>query len=366
MKKNIFLFVIISAIILSFETVSYGFSLNISPPSIHVSVKPGESASGNIVVDNRGESSLGILVYVQDWVYNPDGSKTFMAAGTAPLSCAKDIRVFPKTFKLEAGEKTSVQYTVTVPEDAKGGYYAVIFFESIPAEEVNKTEGMVVRFAGRLGSIIYLETEGKSIKSGVVKSFNVTPPHSDKPLEVSLSFENTGNVYIGAEGTLNITDKDGNVFGKEIFGPVNTLPGDTREAKVEWLGELEAGTYYAVVTLDIGTDEPVVKESEIVISSGGSIQTMSVDASTNKPSFSVVVKNSGQLNIDVGGKIDVLKEDGTLVKSVNLNSTLIAPDKERELKAVFDESLPVGSYKAKAVLLIGGKEIAKEEIFSIK
>ncbi|MBL7071631.1 MAG: hypothetical protein ISS26_05630 [Candidatus Omnitrophica bacterium] len=366
MKKYTLLFIVLSLCFLFFESDASGFALNISPPSFHVSVNPGESASGAITVHNRGEGEIGILVYTQDWVYNPDGSKTFHAAGTTPLSCAKWIRLFPKKFKLEAGGQMAVQYTVTLPEDAKGGYYAVIFFESVSPGADDKDQGMMVRFAGRLGTIVYLETEGKSTASGVVESFTVTPPRSDKPLEMVLSFKNTGNVYIGAEGTLNIIDADGNVYAKQIFDPINTLPGETREAKTEWLGELDEGTYYVIVTLDIGIDEPIVEEKEIVISSGGIIESVSIDTSSGVPSFSVAVKNTGQLNIDVGGSIEILKADGGPAASLTLKKTLIAPGKMRELKADLDEKLPQGSYKAKAVISIGDRELTKEETFTVK
>ena len=225
MRKILFLCIIIGFCLVFLEATSYGFSLNISPPSFKASVEPGMSTSGTITIKNNSERVPGILVYTQDWLYNPDGSKSFHAAGTTSFSCAKWISLFPKKFQLGAGERMGVQYTINMPEDAEGGYYAVIFFESIPPDAVTEEKGMMVRFAGRLGTIVYLETEGRSSRKGFIESLSITPPQSNKPLEMTFSFKNTGNVYIGAEGTLNIIDGEGNVFGKERFGPVNTLPG---------------------------------------------------------------------------------------------------------------------------------------------
>ncbi len=366
MRRYLLLSCVVGLSVLFFASTAFGFALNISPPSFHAGVKPGESNSGTITVYNKSDGDIGILVYTQDWIYNPDGSKTFLAAGTTELSCAKWIRLFPKKFKLAAGEQMAVQYTVTLPEDAQGGYYAVIFFESVPADVAERDEGMMIRFSGRLGTIVYLETEGRSTKKASVSAFSVTPPESNKPLEMKLSLKNEGNVYIGAEGTLNIIDAEGNVFGKETFGPVNTLPGESRETAVQWLGELEEGTYYAIATLDIGTDEPLVKEAEIAITSGGAIESLSVDTSSGTALFSVVVNNTGQLNIDAGGRLEILKENGERAASLNLKDTLIAPGKKREIKASLDEKLPQGSYKANAIISIGSKELTKEEMFFIK
>jgi len=366
MKRYLILLCIIGLCVFFFESTVFGFALNISPPSFHASVKPGGSTSGTVSVYNKSDEDIGILVYTQDWIYNPDGSKTFLAAGTTPLSCAKWIRIFPKKFKLKAGDKMAVQYTVALPDDAQGGYYAVIFFESVPADVAEQDEGMMIRFSGRLGAIAYLETEGRSTKRGTVKAFSVTPPQSNKPLEMRLTFKNEGNVYIGAEGTLNIIDDEGNVFGKEIFGPINTLPGESRETAVQWLCELEEGSYYAIATLDIGTDEPLVKEAEITISSGGAIKSLSVEATSGMPMFSVIVNNTGQLNIDVGGRLEVFEANGEPTASLDLKDTLIAPGKDRELRAALQEKLPQGAYKVKAIISIGEKELTKEEMFSIK
>jgi hypothetical protein len=366
MKKLVVICTLIFVSLIFFKTSSCAFSLNVSPPSFRAVVEPGGSTSGIITVMNTSDNDIGINVYAEDWLYKPDGSKSFHAAGTTPLSCAKWIRLFPKKFQIEPHGKMAVQYTISVPEDVKGGYYAVIFSESVPLGKEGQEGEMTVRFAGRLGTVVYLETEGRSTRKASVESLSITPPQSNKPLEMALSYKNNGNVWIGAEGTLNIMDGEGNIFGKERFGPVNTLPGDTAEAKVEWLGDLEEGTYYAVVTLDVGAAEPIVEEREIIISHGGTVKRFSVDISDGKPSFSVIAKNTGHLNINASGKIEVLAEDGEVVKSLDLGKSLIAPGKEKELNSSLSERLSNGTYTARAVISIGGREFTKEEVFFIK
>ncbi len=365
--KKIFILWVITAICLIFSvSESHGFSLNVSPPSFKTSVEPGGSTSGTITILNTSEENIAIMVYTQDWQYKPDGSKTFRAAGTTPLSCAKWIRIFPKKFQIEAHGRMAVQYTISVPEDARGGYYAVIFSESVPLSKEGSEGEMTVRFAGRLGTIVYLDVEGTVIRKASIESLSVKPPQSNKPLEMDISYKNKGNVYIAAKGTLNIIDEEGNIFGREKFGPISTLPGDTRETKVEWLGGLEEGDYLAVITLDIGADEPIVEEREFSISYGGALKRLSVDVSGQKPSFSVVVKNTGHLNIRVSGRIEILGEGGEPVKTLDLKKSLIAPRKEKKLKTALKESLPLGRYTARAVVSIGDAEFTKEEAFSIK
>ncbi len=341
---------------------AYPFALNISPPSFTAKIAPGESTSGTITVSNGSDDRVGILVYAQDWVYAPDGSKTFHAAGTTPLSCAEEIRIFPKKFNLEPGDKMPVQYTITLPQDASGGYYAVIFFESVPLGEEEDAEGMMIRFAGRLGTIVYAETEGTVIRKADVNSFSVTPPTSNSPLVMNFVIHNLGNVYIGAEGTLNIIDAEGNVYGKKNFGPVNTLPGDSREATVEWFGELEEGSYFAVMTLDAGGDMPVVKEAEIAVRAGGSIDEVEGDAG----GVSVTLLNTGQINLRAEGTIEILNDNGSIVTEINLGRTLIAAERSRTIREPFENPLPSGTYTARVRVILGEETLTEERPFTVQ
>lgn len=367
MRKGLVICIITVLFIIFSESVSYGFAMNIGPPSIELVLKPRETKTGIVRVSNNGQKNIGVNAYIQDWLYNSDGSKSFFVAGTTPFSCAKWLGVFPKKFQLEAGQTMNVQYTITAPEDAVGGYCSVIFFESFPiGEESEEAKGMTVQFAGRLGSIVYVEIEKKSVHKGSIESLSVTPPQSDKPFELAMAFKNTGNTHIAAQGTLNIIDDKGNVFGKERTAPLNTLPGDTREAKIEWLGELEEGSYIALLTLEIGAEQPIVEERKFNVSIGGAISSFSIDATKERPLFSVLVKNAGHLNIDVGGGVELLDKNTQVVGTVSLGNFLIAPGKEKTLEGTFDEYLPPGSYTAKAVIFIGNKKLVKEEVFSIK
>jgi len=63
MKKYLVLYAIIIGFCLVFlEGTSYGFALNISPPSFKTSIKPGTSASGAVTVQNNSKEATGILV----------------------------------------------------------------------------------------------------------------------------------------------------------------------------------------------------------------------------------------------------------------------------------------------------------------
>lgn len=367
MKNRILISAIIFTIaIFAAHREASAFSINISPPSIHISVPPGGAKSGAITVENKSDDPMDVKAYIEDWVYTADGGKTFKPAGTTPLSCAKWITINPQKFHLEPKGKLGVQYTISVPQDAEGGHYAVIFFESA-LNEAEATEGnVVVRFSGRIGSIIYQETEGKVNKVGSITSFTSGRPDQNNPLEFKITLKNEGNTHILANGILNIMDKDGNVLGKKEFGPINTLSGETRECKAEWLGELPEGTYDAIATLDIGGGAPLVAETVLTVSSSGAIDKIDVDSGTNRPAFNVIVNNTGNLNVKAEGRVDILDRTGAVLQTVPLKKALIAPNTQKGMEAKADAPLAPGNYKAKAVVMFGDKELIKEGDFTIK
>lgn len=367
MKKRI----VISALIflsLCFliDNEARAFSINVSPPSIRISVPPGETKSGTVTVENKSDGPIDIRVYTEDWAYSPDGSKQFLQAGTTPLSCAKWIATHPQKLHIESNSRAGVQYTISVPADAAGGHYAVIFFESIVSEGEATHGNVMLRFSGRIGSIVYLEAEGRIKRSGSITSFTCGRPDQNSPLAINITLKNDGNTHIIAQGVMNIIDKDGNIFGKKELGPINTLPGDTREYKTEWLGDLKEGAYDVIATLDTGVDAPLVAETVLTVVSSGAIDKIDIDSGTNQPSFNAIVDNTGNLNVKAEGRIEISDDKGNVVQTIPLKSTLIAPNTKKGIQAKAETALTAGQYKTRAIIMLGDKELVKEGEFSIR
>jgi len=359
------LFVFICGLIVFSGPLSYAFSINISPPSVYLEVPAGGTDTGTITVTNNGELAMDMRAYIQDWVYTPGGAKNFLPPASTPLSCADWINVYPQKFHIEPNEKMGVQYTISVPEDASGGHYAVIFFESI-APLAPSESGLTVSFSGRIGSIIYHKTKGKTSQIGSISSFECGRPDENKPLEIKITLKNEGDTHIIAEGVVNIIDADGNIFGRQPVGPINTLPGDSVEYTTEWLGELEEGSYDVIATLDAGVDFPLIAETTLTVSTGGAIKEFTADSAENPPVFNVIITNEGNLNADLSGRIEIIGASQNVMESVLLKQTLIAPHSERKLEVKPEGALPPGSYTARVTALLGGKELVKEEFFSIR
>ncbi|MFC1478697.1 hypothetical protein ACFL57_04485 [Candidatus Margulisiibacteriota bacterium] len=238
---------------------AYAFSVNLDPPSVHLTLVPGETKQGTLTLQNLDIKKRKYRVYTNDWIYLADGSKQFQNAGTVPRSCAGWIKLDTREFELEgtSGSEISskkITYKITAPQNAAGGYYAVVFFESMLG--VNREK---INLAGRIGTIFYVEIKDTQIRKGKISSFKVYPRKNKA--KVQLTFRNLGNVRLTPHGTLVLADHNNQVIQKEnIFG-LNTLPGD--ELKKEYMLVTAEDDYEVFLSLDYGGDTLAVARTGI-------------------------------------------------------------------------------------------------------
>jgi len=232
---------------------SYAMKMNIDPARVEITAKPGEEKSGVVTVLNYDESTpVRIKAYVQDLVYLPDGSNDFLKPGSTPWSMGEWIKIGPTEFNIPPGKQEQVRYLISVPKDAKGGRYGIIFFETVPTPSEAKGAGATVNV--RLGSIILVTVDGTSvIKAKLTTMYTGT---TDKGFEISWTVYNNSNILIRPFGTIKIIDSakkevatiDAN---KEKSG---ILPQTNRKFTVLYkdIAKLPKGDYYAQVVLNYG------------------------------------------------------------------------------------------------------------------
>ncbi len=233
---------------------AFAFSVSVDPPSVWTSVRPSSSASGTIIVENSGSSTINVKAYAQDWAFAKDRSKIFKRPGTTALSCSRWITLFPSTFSLDPGKSQQVSYSITAPETASGGYCSVIFFESRDADTGNtKTSNMIL--AGRIGTIVYLDIAGRSKKSASIINMSAPKTRKGKPITLGISLRNEGDTILSPEGNVIISDETSRVWAKMDINKFCILPGETLPLKTEWKAGLREGQYNVIVTLDYGADK---------------------------------------------------------------------------------------------------------------
>ncbi|MCM8796860.1 MAG: hypothetical protein NC923_03155 [Candidatus Omnitrophica bacterium] len=255
--------------------------IEVDQAKVRLVIAPGKAKAGAIRVYNPTTESRHIKVYLEDWAYLPafDGTKEFKPAGTTELSCAKWISFVPDDFIIPAFGKQTINYTVRVPQDAKGGHYAVMFFENNLSEQNTPQEGVSVGVAIRIASLFYIEPEGTIIKEAAIQDVKVKKRQGG--FEVTAKLVNKGNTDIIAKGNFFAMDKNGIVQARGQFNDIYMFGGNTAVLSGVWKNPLPAGDYDLVLSVDIGGAEeelglgrgPVVtEENKIHVDSEGNIR----------------------------------------------------------------------------------------------
>ncbi|HAR64536.1 MAG: hypothetical protein DKM50_09985 [Candidatus Margulisiibacteriota bacterium] len=293
-------------IIILAQNVAGAFSFNIDKPGTYLSSKSGKVINGTVVVANTGKDTLYFKSYIADWKILPDGSKAFYPAGSTGLSSAPWLSIYPKEFAVEPLGKEKISYIMTVPKNAVGGHYSVIFFETY---DKNNTKNNIL-FSGRIGSIIYHQVEGtEKIDANLTDVF---VDYKNGKRTVSYMFENMGNIFLLVKPSLAILNDRGQVAFRESMDKFGVLPGQKIVRTYKVSQKLPDGDYTALITTEYGKEDFKVVEKEFrSINQGGNALNLlnksdaAITINYNKSTSSETV--SRRENLGLAQKISIEK-----------------------------------------------------------
>ncbi len=166
-------------------------------------------------------------------------------------SCGDWIAVSPQTFRIAPGDRQTVNFTVDVPADVAGTYWAMIFVQGAPRPQ--QREGATVLAVERFGVKIYETVPGTEIRMGRIDGVRRT---DSDPLTFDITFTNTGNVQLNPQGAITIIAQSGDTVRTIPIEEFPILPDKTRIITIKSDEDmpLTAGYYRALVTIDYGGD----------------------------------------------------------------------------------------------------------------
>ncbi len=253
--------------------------VRINKPKVFLNIAPGSYDSGEIQVDNNGDEAVEVKAYLEDWIYKAqNGEKEFMPKATAPLSCSNWISFYPADFTIAVGGTQVVRYTVTVPKEAEGGHFSVLFFETGGGEMEKLDENgnvATVKVLNRLGSLFYVEPEGKVKKTAEINNIDIS--QNLNKLTLTFDFLNTGNTYITAKGTFNIMDSQGYVYARGELEEVFTQPKDKAQFRaLVPTTNLGTGNYDMLVNLDYENGGTLITEVSFSVEPSGAVTSLKI------------------------------------------------------------------------------------------
>lgn len=223
-----------------------GSGLRISPVRTELSIKPGESKSVTVNVQNVTSASTEFQAIINDFVAgdNEYGQPALIlnADKYAPSHSLKKYIAEIPNVTIAAGQNKDVKVTINVPRGAAaGGYYGAVRFA--PAGTKNNNN---ITLSASVGSLILVKVPGDISENMVISSFDVRKGEkgingnafftSNKDLYATVRFKNQGNVHEQPFG--KVTLKKGNkilqtteINNTDPKG--NVLPDSTRRFVVK-------------------------------------------------------------------------------------------------------------------------------------
>ncbi|OGF21395.1 hypothetical protein A2316_03680 [Candidatus Falkowbacteria bacterium RIFOXYB2_FULL_38_15] len=275
MKKTIIKILLLIALAGFFPISS--FALTISPPTMEFIAKRGETITDVVKLFNETSAPITLVAEVRDFKpLNEKGTPNFLpiADKNDPSKLSNWIDVKEKTVTLKSNERKNILFTINIPDGAfPGGHFAGILW-AMPS--ANKDS---VGITSKTGTLILVNIAGMAEEKARIIEFSADKKmYNHLPVNLSLRFENMGNVYLKPIGEIKIK----NIWGKEVAsldvnpGLNNALPGSVRQYNVSWKNKDVAenlseiikekdnfafGRYSAVATLGYGSaDQTLIAE----------------------------------------------------------------------------------------------------------
>ena len=250
--------------------VEAGFS--VAPLRFEFELEKGRTGTASIRVSNNGEKPVSVKVYQNDFRVDLVNQDIILAPGKCKRGCAEWMSISPLNLDLGPKESKNVRITLTVPEDAKGTYWAIVFVEqSSKPTPIRKLKGgysFQVNVKPRWLVRIHENIPGTADKKGRITDISLSPQAEKNPLKIAVEFENTGNTLLRCNGRVEIRDAEGNDVETVQIGSkgrFSVYPDGKRLVSGSLSGKLSPGDYIALAIVDYGGEELVAGELEFEV-----------------------------------------------------------------------------------------------------
>jgi hypothetical protein len=223
--------------------------LTIQPIKISETLKPGDTATGQILLSNASADDTIVDITVQDFVPT-SGTESFQFVGRAPgVTSVRDwISIdAPIQFVFKPGESKEISYTIKAPADAEpGSHFGVIFFKATRAADKN----LQMKVGTQVGVLTFVTIPGKFEQKGGITGFTAPSFVQGGPINLSMEFTNTGTVYFEPKGTIEITNMFGSKIASVPIGGYAVLPTGVKKMDFTWnVSGLILGRYKATANI---------------------------------------------------------------------------------------------------------------------
>ena len=212
-----------------------GLDLTVSPPSIELNAKPGDTIKENFRIRNNRNTPITLGVQVKKLSSSDIDGEPIPAEVSDKDEFIKWVTLEPTTFTARPNEWKDVNFTIEIPDSAAYGYYYV--FRIAPTNE-QAFSGTGAKVKGEILIVTLLNVKKEGAKAlGEIVEFKPNKFVSEYlPVEFTARVANKGNVHIKPRGNIFIRGaRQKDIAILEINqGLANVLPSGKRTFTSSW------------------------------------------------------------------------------------------------------------------------------------
>ncbi len=255
-KKSLFLSTLFAALIGSPLFAAEQGALSVSPAVVTLRGSAGQSTTQRLTFTNGTSRSLDFEMKAKDVIVR-DGKRAFVEAGMLPGSIAATAVFSQKKVTVASNETVHVDVTVTIPANASARAIVAQF------RSTSKMQTAGMQLTASVGTLLTFSLEGDSVEAELLP-LAVKPPTATANLTAVQHVANRGMEPILLHGMLAILNSAGTLVGKEALPGWRLLPGEAVDVRVEYGGNLEAGSYRALMTYDL-TSKTLTSTADFIV-----------------------------------------------------------------------------------------------------
>ena len=242
------------------DTLYTDMGVSVSPSSMHLSIKPGNSVSKDIRVKNDTKKKYSFQVGFNDFEMGTNGKPITIKPVESKYALSKWTTVSPSYFELDPGEEIKLKMIVTIP-DEEGAYVAawtIVTIEQIterpPLDEGEHPSRVSMGVLNSFGFGIYLYQNPPNVILNKLDITNLS--YNDR--KVNLSVKNSGDGISYCTSYLELTNLNTGEQKKIQAKKFTILPQYSRDFSYELDNDVLPGKYSAVGVIDYGNKEELV------------------------------------------------------------------------------------------------------------
>lgn len=215
---------------------------------------PGSVMSDEALVMNSGDVPVTLKLFAADGITAVNGGTAFARQGQETNGVSQWLSLAASAFSLEPGEEMVVPFTINVPSNASPGHHVAGLVVAAPSSgETSRTGEGEAQFTARVvrqaGVAVVIDVPGPHV-AGLEITGAELKQQDDQGATFVIAVRNTGNIFLKAEGSLLITDREGKELASVPLNMGTVLPGDTTTFQVTYPVHLADGQYLVTAALE--------------------------------------------------------------------------------------------------------------------